>query len=127
MSPLFFRACRFGKQTLKLKSQPDCACSRERIAYWRDADEDEIAIFSGRLSETASRLDAKAEQICQTYLDDAIKTLAVQGKPRALAISNARSACVQDVGLTGDEKVKSILKLCARPCNVKTDNVCSHL
>ena len=64
-------------------------------------------IFSGRLSETASRLDAKAEQICQTYLDDAIKTLAVQGKPRALAIANAKSACLQDVGLTGDEKVKA--------------------
>ena len=65
------------------------------------------AIFSGRLSEAASRKDAKAEQICQTYLDDAIKTLAVQGTPRPLAIANAKSACVQDVGLTRDEKVKA--------------------
>ena len=64
-------------------------------------------IFSGRPSEAAGRKDAKAEQICETYLDDAIKSLAGQGRPRALAIANAKSACLQDIGLTGDEKVKA--------------------
>ena len=65
------------------------------------------AILSAGISEQASQQDAKAEQICQIYLDDAIKTLAPQGKPREMSIANARSACVQDVGLTGDEKVKT--------------------
>ena len=80
---------------------PGKDCARERRRRKRDT------IFSGRLSEIASRRDARAEQICQTYLDDAIKTLAVQGTPRALAIADAKSACLQDIGLTGDEKVKA--------------------
>ena len=78
---------------------PDCVPSGRRRKRG--------AILSAGISEQASQQDAKAEQICQIYLDDAIKTLAPQGKPRKMSIANARSACVQDVGLTGDEKVKT--------------------
>ena len=80
---------------------PGKDCVREGRRRKRDT------IFPGRLSGTASRWDAKVEQICETYLDDAIKSLAGQGRPRVLAIANAKSACLQDIGLTGDEKVKA--------------------
>ena len=63
------------------------------------------ALNLSQRSVVTETISGNAAEICKIYLDGVAKSLAAQGTARPLARANAQSACVQDVGLTGDQKV----------------------